>query len=137
MKKDDEIIKKIVQTYGTNNPFRIAAQKNIPVIYDDLGNIMGYTQTYKRVPMIHINDQLSDFMSTFTCAHELGHRILHPKINTPFLRKKTLFSVDKIEREANNFAVRLLVGSEANEPGETTEHFLLRCGIPHFLHQFY
>ena len=47
-----------------------------------------------------------------TCAHELGHSILHPNVNPPFLRKHTLFSIDKIERQANAFAVELLLPDE-------------------------
>ena len=43
----------------------------------------------------------------FTCAHELGHAVMHPKANTPFLREHTLFSVNKLEIEANRFAVCL------------------------------
>ncbi|WP_425059172.1 ImmA/IrrE family metallo-endopeptidase [Sporomusa carbonis] len=46
---------------------------------------------------------------TFVCAHELGHAIYHHDINTPFLKANTLFSTAKIEREANIFAVELLM----------------------------
>jgi Zn-dependent peptidase ImmA (M78 family) len=45
----------------------------------------------------------------FVCAHELGHAVLHPKSNTPFLRANTLFSIEKLEVEANTFAVELLL----------------------------
>lgn len=48
-------------------------------------------------------------MRKFVCAHELGHALLHPGINTPFLKASTLFSVNKLEREANEFAVELLL----------------------------
>ena len=41
-------------------------------------------------------------------AHELGHAILHPKSNTPFLRANTLYSVNKLETEANRFMALLL-----------------------------
>jgi Zn-dependent peptidase ImmA (M78 family) len=39
---------------------------------------------------------------------ELGHAILHPKSNTPFLRANTLYSVNKLETEANRFMALLL-----------------------------
>ncbi|MDF3004813.1 MAG: ImmA/IrrE family metallo-endopeptidase [Oscillospiraceae bacterium] len=48
----------------------------------------------------------------FTAAHELGHAVLHPKSNTPFLREHTLFSVNKLETEANRFAVSLLYSDD-------------------------
>jgi Zn-dependent peptidase ImmA (M78 family) len=52
---------------------------------------------------------LNTELQRFVCAHELGHAVLHPRANTPFLRKNTFFSIDKIEIEANRFAVKLLL----------------------------
>ena len=42
----------------------------------------------------------------------MGHAILHPNASTPFLRSKTFLSVDKLETEANTFAVNLLIPDE-------------------------
>ena len=56
-----------------------------------------------------MNSSLTAPESYFVCSHELGHALQHPRTNTPFLREKTLFSVDKIEVEANRFAVELLM----------------------------
>lgn len=39
--------------------------------------------------------------------------MLHPKANAPFLRANTFFSINKLEIEANKFAVNLLVQDEA------------------------
>ena len=61
---------------------------------------------------IHINQNLNEQDAKFTCAHELGHAILHPNASTPFLRSKTFLSVDKLEIEANSFAVNLLIPDE-------------------------
>lgn len=52
-------------------------------------------------------------MQRFVCAPELGHAILHPGPNTPFLKKNTFFSIDKIEVEAKTFAVELLLTDES------------------------
>jgi Zn-dependent peptidase ImmA (M78 family) len=46
---------------------------------------------------------------------------LHPKVNTPFLRANTLFSVDKIEIEANTFAVELLLSDEVISQYQNTD----------------
>jgi Zn-dependent peptidase ImmA (M78 family) len=100
---------KLIKKYRTNNPFQIAEQKNILIFYEQLGDILGYFHTYKRIPMIHINCDLEDSEQRFVCAHELGHSVLHKNVNTPFLKKNTLFSIDRIEREANEFAVELLI----------------------------
>lgn len=55
------------------------------------------------------NENVPEHLQAFVCAHELGHALLHRNINTPFLSKNTLFSIDKIERQANTFAVELLL----------------------------
>ncbi len=56
-----------------------------------------------------MNTSLSESEKYFVCTHELGHAIQHPRISTPFLKNKTLFSVDKIEVEANRFAVEFMM----------------------------
>ncbi|QKY71636.1 ImmA/IrrE family metallo-endopeptidase [Lentibacillus sp. CBA3610] len=99
--------------YKTNNPFEICSLANIQVVPWDLHEeINGFYKYDRRNKYIFINLNLSDDMQRFVCSHELGHVILHPRSNTPFLRKKTLFSVDKLEVEANTFAVELLMNDE-------------------------
>ncbi|MDA2382120.1 ImmA/IrrE family metallo-endopeptidase [Bacillus cereus] len=109
IKKD---VLNIVKKYKTTDPFEIAKQKNITVLYADLGNTLGFYNTYKRFKFIHINNQIDQITQRFVCAHELGHAVLHPKANTPFLRNQTFFSVDRLEIEANTFAVELLLTDE-------------------------
>ena len=46
------------------------------------------------------------------CAHELGHAILHRKINTIFLDTYTYIVTDKLEIQANMFAAELLIQDE-------------------------
>lgn len=103
---------KIVKKHGTTNPFEIAKRKDIIVLFEDLGNTLGFYNTYKRFKFIHINNQINENTQQFVCAHELGHAVLHPKANTPFLRNQTFFSVDRLEIEANTFAVELLLTDE-------------------------
>lgn len=79
------------------------------VHYEELGEILGFYDVHFRMKSIHLNASIPDDMLPFVCAHELGHSILHPNVNTPFLRKHTLFSIDRIERQANTFAVELLL----------------------------
>lgn len=103
---------KIVKKHGTTNPFEIAKRKDIIVLFEDLGNTLGFYNTYKRFKFIHINNKINETTQKFVCAHELGHAVLHPKANTPFLRNQTFFSVDRLEIEANTFAVELLLTDE-------------------------
>ncbi|UOF90849.1 ImmA/IrrE family metallo-endopeptidase [Fodinisporobacter ferrooxydans] len=123
-------VARLIKQHRTNNPFEIASQKNIVVLFEQLGQTFGYFHTFNRIRTIHINCDLDKHWQRFVCAHELGHSILHKNVNTPFLRKNTLFSVDRIEREANGFAVCLLTYEEKISYGETIESFYSRSGVP-------
>lgn len=107
--KIKEITTKLIKKHKTNNPFSIAAERNILIKYADLGDTYGLFINSNRFKFININNRLDDQLQRFVCAHELGHAILHPRANTPFLKKNTLYSIDKIEVEANTFAVELLL----------------------------
>lgn len=128
-------VKKLMRKYNTNDPFKLAESLNIIVKYDDLGNTWGYFITYKRIKIIHINNNLEEWLQRYTCAHELGHSILHKGVPTPFLKKHTLFSIDKIERQANTFAVELLLPDNviAQYEGYTVHNIADIVGIPNGL----
>lgn len=128
-------VNRLIKNNNTNNPFSICKALDIVVKYENLGNILGYCDTHFRMRTIHINENTPEHMHSFICAHELGHAILHPKINTPFLRNNTLFSVDKIERQANTFAVELLLPDSILQEHEDINFYALaKChGIPNGL----
>lgn len=98
---------KLIRDNKTNDPCKIAEAKNLIIIYEPLGSTSGYYNSYKRINFIHISNCLNIICQRFVCAHELEHAILYPKVNTPFYRSDTLFSVQRIERETNEFAVEL------------------------------
>jgi len=127
----------LIRRYGTNNPFSIAEARGIPVLFEPLGATLGYFTTYKRISIIHINQSLDEDWQRFVCSHELGHSLIHPKLNTPFLRSNTLYPIDRIEREANEFAVCLLSGTDKPAPDEATQQLFLRCGIPLEMLRYY
>jgi Zn-dependent peptidase ImmA (M78 family) len=102
-------VERLIKQHHSNNPFAIADSMNVIVIYSNMKNTLGFFSKYKRCKFIHLSNAIPEELQTFVCAHELGHAILHPKLNTPFLKRNTLFSVDKVEREANAFAVELLL----------------------------
>lgn len=88
--------------------------------------------------MIHVNNKLDEVSARFTIAHELGHYyMLHPKLNTPFLKQNTLLSVDRIERQANLFAMHLLTIGRKPDVDATLASFLRQCGIPEEVHKLY
>ena len=98
--------------YKTDDNFDVIRAKNILLLYEELGLIKGYYNRVLRQKQIHINCNLEGNQRIFTATHELGHAIMHPKANTPFLLANTYQSVDKLEIEANKFAVEFLITDE-------------------------
>ncbi len=98
----------LINKYETSCPFEISKCLGIQIRFEHLGNILGYFSKHFRMKFIHINDTSDEKQQLFTCAHELGHAILHPNENTSFLKSNTLYSIDKLETEANIFAIHLL-----------------------------
>lgn len=105
-------VNQLVEKNGTNDPFKLAKYIGILIVFEPLGNTLGYYNKHFRIPIIHINQDANRELQYFICAHELGHAIKHADINTSFLKKHTLFSTDKLEIEANTFAVELLLPDE-------------------------
>jgi len=126
-----------VKKYKTNCPFELAKNLKINVVMWNLHKeINGFYKYDRRNKFIFVNNNLSTEKQRFVCAHELGHAILHPRSNTPFLRKNTLFSIDKIEVEANEFATQLLLYDKKFEDYETKFDILRENGIPYEMGRF-
>ncbi len=106
---EKKIVEELIAKHETNNPFVITDNLGITLLYRSMRNTLGFFSKYKRFRFIHLNDNLPEHLKAFVCAHELAHAVMHADINTPFLKSCTLFSTDKIEREANIFAVELLL----------------------------
>lgn len=102
-------VESICRKYNSRDPFLIANDMGILLTFEPLGALNGYYTKKFRIKHIHINEQLSESEQRFACAHELGHAILHPDSNTPFLTRYTYLSVNKLESEANKFAVEFLI----------------------------
>ncbi|MGE7838040.1 ImmA/IrrE family metallo-endopeptidase [Viridibacillus arvi] len=107
-------IKTITETlhikHKTRNPFELASHLNINVVLWDLHEeINGFYKYERRNKFIYINSNLNYEKQYLVCAHELGHAVLHPRANTPFMKRNTLLSVSRIEVEANTFAAELII----------------------------
>ncbi|MEK4629756.1 MAG: ImmA/IrrE family metallo-endopeptidase [Solibacillus sp.] len=102
------------ERYKTDCPYQLAKCLNVHVVFHNLHpEINGYYKYDRRNKYIVINSNLDDKDKKSTCAHELGHVSLHPRVNTPLMRRDTFLSVSKIEREANQFAAELLISDES------------------------
>lgn len=133
----DDIVQKLIKQFKTNDPFVIAERLNIKVLYCDLGkNTRGMYYRKLRRRFIVISSDLSEPWMRFVCAHELAHDRLHPGISRFFLDEQSFFNAGKYERQANQFAIRLLTALTEPEIGETQEQLLRRCSVPAELHKF-
>ena len=103
---------KLCRRCGTRDPFEIARQLGVLVNIEPLGSVKGYYSQSYHCKVIHINESLDERQRALVCAHELGHALLHPDSNTPFIRENTFYSVNKMEVEANKFAVNLLYSDD-------------------------
>lgn len=103
---------RLIRRHGTSDPQRIAAALGIRLIYIDLGGaVYGTYLKYKRIKTILIDaDTTPPQLLSFVLAHELGHAVCTPDANTSWISAYTLaLNTDRIEREANTFAVELLL----------------------------
>lgn len=105
---------KLIRKFKTNNPFKIIENyKNILVYKVPLkGNVRGLYQYQKGIKFIFVNNSLSEPTQNMVCAHELGHAVLHTRLNACFFKENTLFIPDKFETQANKFAAELLLPDE-------------------------
>jgi len=98
-----EIAQRMMKKYKTNDPFQLAELLKIKIMYEYLGpHTRGFYQACPKVKIIHINNELNNANRRIVCSHELGHAVLHGKLN---------IVKNKFEREANTFAAELLVPS--------------------------
>lgn len=105
-------VRELCRRFETRNPFQIAKELGITVWFEPLGSIRGYCNQVDGIRFIHINENLSGDEQIKVCAHELGHHIIHPDTNSPYLKGHTYLSVNRLEREANCFMVCLLISDD-------------------------
>lgn len=104
-------VNKIVKKFNTRNPFELSKNLGILVLQLPLQGIKGMYQYFQRNSIIYINSALSDNEKEIVCAHELGHAILHKKINSTLLNLYSFNNfTNKFEKEANEFASFLIIG---------------------------
>ena len=89
-----------------------------------------YDENKKNKNIIYIDDSLSEHEQILVCAHELGHMLLHKKANALFMDTYTGFNTTKYEKEADLFAMELLVPDETflEYQEYTTEQIALALG---------
>lgn len=127
----DELILNLIKKYKTNCPFELSRALGIHIRFMDLGEgTKGLYYRKLRRRFIVIHNELPLEWQRFVCAHELGHDRMHKGINRFFLEESSYFCPGKLERQANSFAVKLLLANSSPEQGESLEVYYSRLGIP-------
>ena len=106
---------KLVRRCATRDPFEIARQLGIEVIFcDNLGSLKGMYRVIKRNRFIFISSSLGDRMQRIVCAHELGHDQLHRKhACSNGLHEFMLYDMStRPEYEANIVAAEILLDND-------------------------
>lgn len=110
----NQVVQSIIKKYKTRSPYELADSMKIEIHRHELGSILGYYYKAYRTKHIVLNCNLirGDPEEKYVLTHELGHSVIHPNANTPFLRANTYLSVDKMEIEANKFSMFYLISDE-------------------------
>ena len=100
----------LITKYNTNNPFELADYLGFITIITPLeNNISGISQNLKKNIVIYVNSELDYYKKLIVAAHGLGHAILHKETDTIFLEYTNMCLQNKYEREADSFAIELLL----------------------------
>ena len=124
------IVDILCRKYKTRNPYTLASELGIIVQYGEkMDKVRGFYLYDSGIKLICLN--LPNCTERFVLSHEIGHAILHKQSSAPFLQS-TFLSVDKMEREANKFAVELIITDEdLQEHWEyTIDEWAMYYGLP-------
>lgn len=126
-------VAKLIKRCGTSDPFSLAKELNIVVLNVPLGELNGFYMYMKKNRTIYINSDIEDIeQRRVVLAHEIGHALLHTKINYYFMRKNTFLNTSKYEIEANRFAAELLISDELirENPGMSATQIASIAQVP-------
>lgn len=129
-------IQALLGKYETNEPTELCDHLGIHITYEFLGeqDLLGYYINSGNYKFIVVHDGLDYYDQRVVIAHELGHALLHPELNTSFLKQNTFQSIDKYEYQANVFAAHLLLPDDFEKDvefeGMTVEQIAEMVGMP-------
>lgn len=110
-----EEVRRLVRQHGTRDPFQIAKERGIHVIFDyDFKALKGMYKIILQSRFIFINGNMSRRDKKTVCAHELGHDRFHRHFaKSGVLQEFMLYDMKtRPEYEANIFASELLINDD-------------------------
>lgn len=135
-KKITESVRKLNNCFGPLPPEELAGCLGISVInYELPKSVSGMYFSAGGKKAIIISTLTDERFRNYYLSHELGHAVLHDKLNYVFLCNNTNLLRGKYEREADYFAAELLLGkkSASEYRDRTLDQLSAGFGIPKFV----
>lgn len=101
------IIENLIQKVGSTSPEKFCKYLGIKIWYTEI-NFLGFIININNEANIFINSELSRLSRDFVILHELAHYLFHPLDRFIPMRDYIMKQNDKMENEANKFAVTAL-----------------------------
>jgi len=109
-----QLADRILLRAKTRNPYEIANNLGIHLMFTNLGSLNGFYKLESRNRFIVINSNLPDHIQRLVCAHEIGHDQIHRILaRHVFLQEFMLYDMkSRPEYEANLFASEILLDDD-------------------------
>jgi Zn-dependent peptidase ImmA (M78 family) len=105
-------VKNLIKKYDTCDPYRIAKDLNIEVVFHDTPNgINGMWRRVLKRKYIVINKKINEWQRKAVLGHELAHFRCHRGYVSYCMAGRTFFSKTSKENEANEYAAELMTYS--------------------------
>ena len=126
-------VKDLIKKYNTSNIKELVDHLDISIEYQDFKakTLDSRLMIVDSKGYIFVRSDLDCAYENFLIAHELGHYVLHHDENISFNFLRRVYKT-RLEREANEFAIRLLMYEELHniKEIENIEFIVKEKGIP-------
>lgn len=126
-------VKDLIKKYNTSNIKELVDHLDISIEYQDFKakTLDSRLMIVDSKGYIFVRSDLGCAYENFLIAHELGHYVLHYDENISFNFLRRVYKT-RLEREANEFAIRLLMYEELHniKELENIEFIVKEKGIP-------
>lgn len=130
----EQFVTQIIEKHDSNDPFLIAEEEKIRVVFTKLGGLSGLFTIRNGLKIILLNENLAKYQVKFVLAHELYHALVHSECINLFLNQKS-FNL-KGEMQANSFATKLLCFHTEMYEGMTKSQILQKNAIPEGMERY-
>lgn len=129
----------LIAEYDDADPFSLLQAMGAKTFLLPMEGINGIYKTIHEIPMVFINNNLSEDEIRFVAAHELGHVVLHGELNRFFMDRYTLMRSSIYEQQADLFAVCLLhpFPEDVIDDGDNIERLAHKLGVSEDLAKAY